>query len=599
MPSPLKRLNALVQDAFEASGHDRRHGQVVPSARPDLCQFQCNGAMPAAKGKGTPPRAVAEGVAALLRASGAFASVEVAGPGFINLVCSDPWLGERAREALTEGRLGVPVSEDGPVLLDFGGPNVAKPLHVGHLRSAIIGDCLQRLHRFLLDDRGPGWRGRGRVVSDIHLGDWGTQMGMLIEAVREAQPALPYFDPAFSGPYPGTSPVELSDLEAMYPAMSARCKDDPAAAERARAATRELQSGRAGYRALWRHFVDVSIAAIRSDFAVLGVSWDLWLGESDSQASIPDMLRDLESRGVSAVSEGATVIHLGPAGEGDGPPPLLLVKSDGGYLYGTTDLATLRQRASQGFARILYVADRRQSLHFSQVLAGAAKAGYLRASGRDVRAEHVAFGTVNGKDGKPYKTREGGVMRLGALLSEALDKAQDRLNSGGMAVDLGVEERARVARQVAVAAVKFADLANPRTSDYVFDLEKFMLFEGRTGPYLLYAAVRMKSILRKAEERGFRPGRLGDPAPQERDLFLRLLSLPEALERASEGSAPNLLCDWAYDLSGAFSTFYQGTNILREVDAHRRGHWLALTQATLRALELVLGLLGLEIPERM
>ncbi|HTB21683.1 MAG TPA: arginine--tRNA ligase [bacterium] len=595
MPSLLKQLSALVQDAFEAAGLERRHGLVVPSARPDLCQFQCNGAMPAAKAMGMNPRQAAQSVVERLRAlrDKVFQSVEAVGPGFINLTCGDAWLATQVRAAALDPKLGAPVSETGMVFLDFGGPNVAKPLHVGHLRSAIIGDCLQRLHRFI----------GAEVLSDIHLGDWGTQMGMLIEAVREEQPGLPYFVESAGGPFPTASPVSLADLERLYPAMSARCKVDPAAAEKARAATRALQAGRPGYRALWRHFVDVSIAAIKADFAGLGVSWDLWLGESDSQAAIPAMLEDLRVRGVSAMSEGATVIHLDPIANTE-TPPLLLVKSDGGYLYGTTDLAALRDRvATLKAKRLLYVADRRQSLHFAQVFQGAAKAGYLAGAG----AEHVAFGTVNGKDGKPYKTRDGGVMPLRQLLADALEKAVERLKENGMVEDLlkagpGNDAQAaldRIARQVALAALKFADLCNPRAGDYVFDLEKFMLFEGRTGPYLLYAAVRMKSILRKAAERGFEPGEMGEPAAAERPLVLKLLALPETLERAAAESAPNLLCDWAYELAGVFSTFYQSSNILREEDPGLRASWLALTKTTLKGLETVLGLLGLETPEQM
>ncbi|MGH7442565.1 MAG: arginine--tRNA ligase, partial [bacterium] len=376
-------------------------------------------------------------------------------------------------------------------------------------------------------------------------------------------------------PYPTNAPISLGDLERLYPAMSARCKNDPELAEKARAAVKDLQAGRPGFRALWRHFVDLSIAAIKADFAVLGVSWDLWLGESDSQAEIPAMLEDLKSRGITTLSEGATVISLDPIAKAD-TPPLLLVKSDGGYLYGTTDLAALRARVVQGARRVLYVADRRQSLHFAQVFQGASKAGYLAdaTGGCPARAEHVPFGTVNGKDGKPYKTRDGGVMRLGVLLSEALDHAAQRLDENGMGKDLPPDERTAVASQVAVAAIKFADLCNPRVGDYVFDLEKFTLFEGKTGPYLLYAAVRMKSILRKAAERSFMPGVLLEPSDAERPLILKLSALPETLERAAQESAPNLLCDWAYDLAGAFSTFYQTSNVLREEDAARRGAWL-------------------------
>jgi arginyl-tRNA synthetase len=583
MPSLTRQLSAIVQDAFAAAGLERRHGAVQPSARPDLCQFQCNGAMPAAKAAGMNPRQAAEKVLALLQPHPAFARLELAGPGFINLTVTDAFLGALSRQ---DGPPAGGLPEAGQkVVIDFGGPNVAKPLHVGHLRSAIIGDSLQRLHRALGAD----------VLSDIHLGDWGTQMGMLIEAVGEEQPGLPYFDPALTGPYPSQAPVGLADLERLYPAMSARCKDDPGLAEKARAATRDLQAGRPGYRALWRHFVDVSIEAIKADFGRLGVRWDLWLGESDSQAGIPAMLLDLAARGVSSPSEGAVVIHLDRIANTE-TPPLLLVKGDGGYLYGTTDLATLRERVRDRKAtRLLYVADKRQSLHFAQVFQGAAKAGYLGQA----TAEHVAFGTVNGKDGKPFKTRDGGVMRLQALLDQAREEAAQRLAESGLGAELPAHEQAEVAALVAMAAVKFADLSNHRASDYAFDLERFTQFEGKTGPYLLYAAVRMKSILRKAAERGFEPGALADPGDAERALVLKLLAAPDALERAAAESLPHVMCEYAYELAGAFSSFYQGSSILHEADAARRGAWLGLTAATLGRLSQVLGLLGIATVERM
>jgi arginyl-tRNA synthetase len=584
MPSLLQRLTEKVAAAFAQAGLDGKHGQVVLSARPDLCQFQCNGAMPAAKAAGLKPREAAEKVLALLQADAAFRKLEIAGPGFINLDLSDAWLGEQARALAADKGLGWPKSAKGKVLVDFGGPNVAKPLHVGHLRSAIIGDCLQRLERRL----------GATVLGDIHLGDWGTQMGMLIEAVREEQPGLPYFDAAQSGPYPAQSPVSLADLERLYPAMSGRCKTDEALAAKARAATQELQAGRPGYRALWRHFVDVSIAAIKHDFGELGVSWDLWLGESDSQAGIPAMLQDLAQRGVTAQSEGATVIHLDPIANTE-TPPLLLVKKDGGYLYGTTDLATLHERTQEGAQRLLYVADKRQSLHFAQVFQGARKAGYLKGA----TAEHVAFGTVNGKDGKPFKTRDGGVMRLQSLISMAKDEAAKRLAESGLGKELPAAEQADVAQKVAIAALKFADLSNHRTSDYAFDIEKFTQFEGKTGPYLLYAAVRMKSILRKAEERGFKPGDVLDPADAERGVWLALLGLPEALERAAAESLPHVLCEAAYDLAARFSTFYAASSIVNEGDASKRASWLSLTHATLNALEALLDLLGISTPQRM
>jgi arginyl-tRNA synthetase len=584
MPSLLQELSLVVSSAFAKAGLDPKHGQVQASGRPDLCQFQCNGAMPAAKQAGLKPRDAAEKVLAALQGQACFAKLELAGPGFINLDLDPAWLGGRARALAADPGLGWPQGAGEAVLIDFGGPNVAKPLHVGHLRSAIIGDCLQRLHRRL----------GAKVTGDIHLGDWGTQMGMLIEGVREEQPGLPYFDPAFSGPYPAESPVSLADLERLYPAMSARCKDDAELAQKARDATQALQAGRPGYRALWRHFVDVSIDAIRADFGELGVGWDLWLGESDSQAGIPAMLQDLGLRGVSAVSEGATVIHLDPIANTE-TPPLLLVKKDGGYLYGTTDLATLRERTGQGYTRLLYVADKRQSLHFAQVFQGAQKAGYLGKA----TAEHVAFGTVNGKDGKPFKTRDGGVMRLQSLIAMAKDEAAKRLAESGLGRGFAAEEQADIADKVAVAALKFADLSNHRASDYAFDIEKFTQFEGKTGPYLLYACVRMKSILRKAEERGFKPGPVQDPGPAEQALWLALLGIPEALQRAAAESLPHVLCECAFDLSQRFSGFYQACPILPEADAAKRDSWLTLTQATLRALEALLDLLGIKTPERM
>ncbi len=586
MQTLIRQLNQAFGDAFEAAGFERSAGTVALSQRPDLCQFQCNGAMAVAKKAGIAPRVAAEKVLATLVGKERYKDLSLAGPGFINISFTDEVLRASLSEAGLESRLGVPAANPSEnVVIDFGGPNIAKPMHVGHLRSTIIGDSLQRLHRFL----------GNKVTSDIHLGDWGTQMGMLIEAVKEEQPGLPYFDESKNSSYPKESPVSLEDLERLYPAMSARCKEDAALADKARLATKDLQSGRAGYRALWRHFVDASIAALKKDLGELGVSFDLWLGESDSQSGIPKTLEELKAKNVAVSSEGALVIML-ETEQGSEMPPLLLVKSDGGYLYGTTDLQTLRERVEGLKAqRLLYVADKRQSLHFKQVFQGAKKAGYLGAA----HAEHVAFGTVNGKDGKPFKTREGGVMRLQALLAMAVEEASKRMDENEIAKELAASARAKIAKQVGYAAVKFADLSNHRSSDYAFDLEKFTQFEGKTGPYLLYAAVRMKSILRKGAERGFKPGALTEPGDLERPLYLKLLALPEALERAAADSLPHVICEYAHELSGAFSTFYAGCNIVNETDQAKRGSWLALTEYSLKVLGRCLEILGLEAPEQM
>lgn len=587
MQTLLQKLNAQMAEAFAAAGVDGAHAVVVPSQRPELGQFQCNGALAAAKAAKANPQELAKKVLAALEGKPGLRDLSLAGPGFINLSVDDAALAAHVAEQGRDARLGVPQPAKAlKVIVDFGGPNVAKPMHVGHLRSSIIGDCLQRLQRRL----------GHTVLSDVHLGDWGTQMGMLIEAVREEQPGLPYFDASAKGPFPAESPVSLEDLERMYPAMSARCKEDKELAEKARIAVRDLQAGHAGYHALWQHFVSESIKALKADFGLLGIHFDLWYGESRYQAAIPGMVDELKERGLAVLSEGATIVALEPKGTKE-MPPLLLLKSDGAALYGTTDLATLRERVRDDHAdRILYVADKRQSLHFEQVFAGAKKVGYAG----NCRLDHVDFGTVNGKDGKPFKTRAGGVMRLRDLLQMAVDEAGKQMDASGVGAEFSAEERAEVARKVGLAAVKFADLSNHRQSDYVFDLERFSQFEGKTGPYHLYAAVRMKAILRKAAERGLKPGTLSAPAGSaDRQLLLVLSALPEAFAYAAETSTPHSLCEAAYGLAQTFSTFYQNCNILREEDPARQGAWLALTELSLRALEDLLSVLGLETPERM
>jgi len=580
-------LNFVVSEAFRAEGFDPRLGEVMDSQRPDLCQFQVNGALAAAKELKRNPREIGQKLADRLAGSPKFASVKVEGPGFINIILKPALLAQSLDASLADARLGVPERPEAcSLVLDFGGPNVAKSMHVGHLRSSIIGDSLQRLARFMGD----------RVASDIHLGDWGTQMGMLIEAVREREPGLPYFDPAFSGAYPKASPVSMADLEQLYPAASAQCKQDEAAAERARQATMELQQGRRGYRALWQHFVDASVSALKADLAELGVSFDLWLGESHYQEPIPAMLEDLKLRGLATESEGALVMPVDEQGDAKPMPPVLLVKGDGGFLYATTDLATLRDRVRGKAGAIWYVVDKRQSLHFEQVFRAARKAGYAPPA---VALEHLAFGTMNGLDGKPFKTRAGGVMRLRDLMEMCRAEALAKMEGMGLAAEVLAEERADVARKVGLAALKFADLVNHRAADYVFDLEKFTRFEGKTGPYLLYAAVRIKSVLRKAQEQGLQPGPVQGPGEREEALALLLLKYPEALRAAYAQRAPSHLCEHLFQLSQAFSSFYQQCHILHEQDPALRASWLSLASLTLRQLEQGLGLLGIETPERM
>jgi len=591
MISLKQHLSTIFSDAFEAYGLDRKYGEVVISNRPDLGQFQCNGALAAAKatanGHKQNPRAIAQGVIDRLRDQNNFGQVLLAGPGFINISLSDEFLAAYVQGIAHDERLGcAPVAQPRQVVIDFGGPNVAKPMHVGHLRPSIIGDSLQRLYRFMGD----------QVMSDIHLGDWGVQMGMLICELARRRPDLPYFDPAYTGPYPVEPPVAILDLQEMYPTASARCKQNEQELAAALQATVELQQGRPGYRALWRHFVDVSVKDLKEDFDSLGITFDLWLGESDYHDQLPTLLEQLQQSGQAHFSEGALVV---PLDEGDGQPelpPLILVKSDGGYLYSTTDLATLLQRVNDFQADlILYVVDARQGIYFKQLFQAARRLDLAQG----IQLEHVAFGTVNGPDGKPFKSRAGGVMRLKELIAMVIEAALNRMAESGIARDVGESERLLVARQVGIAALKYADLMNHRTSDYIFDPEKFTKFEGRTGPYLLYTAVRIKSILRKAGERAITPGPILPPMDQDRDLMLLLTQLPEAVQAAYLNYAPNHLCDFAYNLAQGFNNFYNRCHILHEDDPARQGSWLALAQLSLAELELVLSLLGIEIPERM
>ena len=587
MTALTAELSAIAGRAFEAEGFSPSSGGVSVSDRPDLAQFQCNGALAAAKQAKLNPRAVAERIAARLKSDPAFSKVEIAGPGFINLDVADDVLAARAKAMAADRTLGAPRTGLGRTLvIDFGGPNVAKPMHVGHLRSAIIGDCLQRLFRV------NAWH----VTSDIHLGDWGLQMGQLISEIGYRELAPVYFDAGFAGPYPAALPVSMDDLEEIYPAAAAACKADPARLAQARRATAELQAGRPGYRALWRHFVSVSEVGLKREYASLGVSFDLWKGEADVDPLIAPMVEDLKARGLAIESEGALVVPIAEACDKKEMPPLILIKSDGAVLYGTTDLATIVDRVNnQDPDLILYVVDQRQHTHFEQVFRAARKSGL----NGNAALEHLGFGMMTGADGKPFKTRAGGVMRLYDLIAMASEEASKRLAEQGLAADYPAEERERIAKAVGIAAIRFADLSNHRISDYVFDLARFTRFEGKTGPYLQYAAVRIQSILRKAEADGMSATAPVIRSPEERKLILALLALPDALSGAEAKRAPNILCDYVFTLAQEFSRFYSGHHILSETDAGLRGARLGLCRLTLDVLELVLGILGIEIPQRM
>jgi arginyl-tRNA synthetase len=581
-------LSEIVGASFAAEGLDPALGLVRASDRPDLAEFQSNGALAAAKARGENPRDLAERIAARLAADARFKAVAVAGPGFINLSLSDQELSRRTEALAVDRSVGAwrnPHPQRS--VIDYGGPNVAKPLHVGHLRSAIIGEALKRLMRAAGDE----------VVGDIHLGDWGLQMGQLISELQHRRPDLPYFEADFEGPFPPTPPITLADLEEMYPAASAACKESEARADEARKATKALQGGRPGYRALWRHFVNLSVAALKRDYDDLGVSFDLWKGEAAVDPLIPDMIADLEAKNLVDFSDGAKIIRVAEEGDAKEMPPIILVNSEGAVGYHATDIATIIDRVrTNAPERVFYVVDGRQRLHFEQVFRAAAKAGYFPLDG----LEHLWFGTMNGKDGKPFKTRSGGVLKLRDTIDAVRAKARERLFESGMAQGYDDDEVADIARKVGVAALKFADLSNPRTSDYMFDLDRFMSFEGKTGPYLLYASVRVKSVLEKARSAGVgEPGPILTKAPEERSLALALLAFGDATKLAYEKRMPHCVADHAFALAQAFSRFYASCRIADETDASARASRLSLASAAGRQLDFALDLLGIAAPARM
>jgi arginyl-tRNA synthetase len=612
--SDLKRsLSEAAAAAFQAAGLSPDFGRVTASDRPDLADFQCNGALAAAKSAKRNPREIAVQVVDILKTDPRLASVEIAGVGFINMRVSSDALSTRANEIAADPRAGAePLAAPRRVLVDYAGPNVAKPMHVGHLRASIIGESVKRLYRFRGDD----------VVGDAHFGDWGFQMGLLISAIMEEDAFIRALLERLVEAPRGFSAadeakvmaefaqrVTLEDLDRLYPAASQRQKDDPEFKEKARKATAELQNGRFGYRLLWRHFVNISRVALEREFHALGVDFDLWKGESDVQDLIAPMVRQLEVKGLLVDDQGARIVRVARPGETkkkklpdgsvvevESPDPLLVVSSEGSAMYGTTDLATiLDRRKSFDPHLILYCVDQRQADHFEQVFRASYLAGYAEPGG----LEHIGFGTMNGSDGKPFKTRAGGVLKLHDLIEMAREKARERLREAGLGAELSEEAFEDTAHKVGIAALKFADLQNFRGTSYVFDLDRFTSFEGKTGPYLLYQSVRIKSILRKAAEQKVVSGQIVVGEPAERDLTLLLDAFEGALSEAYDKKAPNFIAEHAYKLAQTFSKFYAACPILGADEPAIRASRLALAETTLRQLELALNLLGIEAPERM
>ncbi|HSJ27052.1 MAG TPA: arginine--tRNA ligase [Acidimicrobiia bacterium] len=584
--SLLSDLSTLFSEAFSGVGLDPALGEVVPSQRPELAQFQCNGAMAGAKQAGRNPRDIAAEVVATVGGDPRIASLDIAGPGFINITVTDAALTEAVESMRSDDRLGVaPPAEKRKVIVDHGGPNVAKSLHVGHLRPAIIGQALKRIMAFAGYD----------ALGDVHLGDWGTPMGQLIAELERRNPDWNYFDAAYEGPYASDSPVTVDELEELYPTASQRAKDDPDFADAARRATFELQDGRPGYRALWGHFRRVSVESMRAIYDELGVTFELWLGEASVHERIAPMIERMRATGAVTESQGALIVEVSHPDDKTEIPPLMLVKSDGAYTYGTTDVATIDERAEAGTDEVIYVVDQRQSLHFEQVFRAARRGGVAPAG---MLLEHTGFGTVNGADGKPMRTRDGNLPRLHDLVGDVVRRAGERMDERDLARDHPVDERARIAWMVGVAALKFGDLSNHRASNYVFDLDRFTSFEGKTGPYLLYASVRIGSILRRTEQEQIGPvSRLtGQP---DRALALLLTRFPEVVDRTIALRAPNHLAEYCYELSQVFNRFYEECHILSEPDPELRASWLAVAELTRQTLVTGLDLLGIDVPDRM
>ena len=589
MEKLIDLISKQVSEAFEAAGYDPALGRVTVSARPDLCEYQCNGAMPAAKQYHKAPIAIAEDVAARLEGNPAFLTVETVKPGFINLRLAPETVSNYVNQMAVTEKFGLQ-EEPAPktVVIDYGGANVAKPLHVGHIRPAIIGEAVKRIERYFGNN----------VIGDVHLGDWGLQMGLIIEGIRDRNPDLPYFDPDFRGEYPAEPPFTISELEQIYPAASAKSKEDADFSARAHEATLKLQQGDPGYMAIWRHVMNVSVADLKKNYANLNVEFDLWKGESDAEPYIADMVQYLKDGGYAVESQGALVVEVQEPEDKKEVPPCIILKSDGATLYATTDLATLVQREQDYHPdKVLYVVDKRQALHFEQVFRTAKKSKIIRP---ETALQFLGFGTMNGKDGKPFKTRSGGVMRLEYLISEITDTVKARILENNIITGDAVDEIAGI---IAVAALKYGDLSNLATKDYAFDMDRFSAFEGNTGPYILYTIVRIKSILSKyAEQTGLSADGLSVLPPEtdlEKDLMLQISRFQDNLALAYRDTQPNVVCAYIYELAGAVNRFYHDTRILTEADPAKQQGYIALIRLACRVLETCIDLLGFSAPEKM
>lgn len=584
----LELITIEMKKAFQEAGYDEAFAKVTLSNRPDLCEYQCNGAMAAAKTYKKAPIMIANDVVAGLKDCACFEMAEAVNPGFINLKADPSFVAQYLNAMASDSDLGVE-KEKNPktIMVDYGGPNVAKPLHVGHLRSAIIGESVKRIARFKGNE----------VIGDIHLGDWGYQMGLIITELRKRKPELPYFDESFEGEYPEEAPFTIGELEEIYPTASAYAKEHDDYRDEALKATFLLQNGHAGYRAIWNHIMNVSVTDLKKNYKNLNVDFDLWKGEADAQKYIPDMVERLKSEGYAHYDDGALVVDVQEEDDKKEVPPCMILKSDGAALYDTTDLATLVEREKLYRPdEVIYIVDKRQELHFVQVFRCAKKTGIVR---EETALKFLGFGTMNGKDGKPFKTREGGVMRLENLIREIDDEMYKKIMDNRTVTE---EEARNTAKIVGLAAIKYGDLSNQAAKDYVFDVDRFTSFEGNTGPYILYTIVRIKSILNKYRENGGELTQLSvknASSDCEKALMLEAAKFNDVIEAVYEETAPHRLCAYIYDLANAFNKFYHETKILTEENEERKAGYIALLKLVKEILETCIGLLGFEAPERM
>lgn len=589
MKTIIELITAEVKEAFVQKGFEERYGIVTISNRPDLCQYQCNGALAAAKQYKTAPIKIAQEIADSLKTSKNFKEISAIMPGFINITISDEFLADYLNQMQSAEHFGCEQEADPKtIMIDYGGPNIAKPLHVGHLRSAVIGECIKRLLRYFGNN----------VIGDAHLGDWGTQMGLIIRELKRRKPELIYFDENYQGDYPKEAPFTISELEEIYPAASEYSKENPEFREEAKYITYQLQNGHRGYTAIWNHMLEVSVTDLKKVYETLDVSFDLWKKESDAQPYIPDMIQYFKDNNYTRISEGALVVDVKEETDTKEIPPCMILKSDGATLYNTTDLATIVERMKLFHPdRIIYVTDKRQELYFETVFRCARK---TRLIDEDTELTHIGFGTMNGRDGKPFKTREGGVMRLENLIRSVNDEVYRKIME-----NRSMEEgEARViAAQVGLAAMKYGDLSNQIAKDYVFDVDRFISFEGNTGPYILYTIVRIKSILAKYKELNrkadAKPVILPAASPSEEALMLELTKFSEVLRTAYEEIAPHRICAYIYDLANVFNSFYHDTKIITEEDTRKQSSWIALISLVQDILLNCIDLLGFEAPERM